>query len=196
MRLPSQRVRPSFSGPSTRILTAVLSQLKTEIRPYMYRALMTLVGIHAQISRVAEGLLERALQALVEDVAEEALRSFMQVKRFGMGGMLRVSVPVLSRVTCQTQTLLMIRRPSRSNSCTRRWRATSLPPQPKPYPSCTTRYPWHMPDDQGTRTSRVTSTASRRRLLRVDGRRELSSCVSGSRRIRVGRSRRRGSRHG
>ncbi|KIJ63178.1 hypothetical protein HYDPIDRAFT_93197 [Hydnomerulius pinastri MD-312] len=66
----------------------------TEIRPYMYRALMTLVGIHAQISRVAEGLLERILHALVEDAAEEALRSFRQVKRFGMGGMLRATLEI------------------------------------------------------------------------------------------------------
>jgi len=51
---------------------------------------MTLVEIHAQVSRVAEGLLDRVLFALVEDAADEALRSFQQVKRFGMGGMLRV----------------------------------------------------------------------------------------------------------
>jgi len=50
----------------------------------MYKALMGLVEIHAQISRVAENLLERGLNALVEDVAEEGLVSFKQVKRFGM----------------------------------------------------------------------------------------------------------------
>lgn len=51
---------------------------------------MTFVEIHAQVSRVAEGLLDRVLHALVEEAADEALRSFQQVKRFGMGGMLRV----------------------------------------------------------------------------------------------------------
>lgn len=56
----------------------------------MFRATMTLVEIHAQVSRVAEGLLDRVLYAVVEEAAEEALRSFQQVKRFGMGGMLRV----------------------------------------------------------------------------------------------------------
>jgi hypothetical protein len=35
-------------------------------------------------------LLERALSSLVEDLAKEALHCFRQVKRFGMGGMLRV----------------------------------------------------------------------------------------------------------
>ncbi|KAH7882412.1 exocyst complex component Sec5-domain-containing protein [Phlebopus sp. FC_14] len=66
----------------------------TGIRPYMYKGLMTLVGIHAEISRVAEGLLERALQSLIEDAAEEALNSFRQVKRFGMGGMLRATLEI------------------------------------------------------------------------------------------------------
>ena len=57
----------------------------------MYDALMYLVGVHAQVSSAAEPLLERMLNALVEDLAKEALRCFRQVKRFGMGGMLRVS---------------------------------------------------------------------------------------------------------
>jgi exocyst complex component 2 len=57
----------------------------------MYETLMYLVSTHAQVSRVAETLLDRTLNALVDDLAEEALRCFRQVKRFGMGGMLRVS---------------------------------------------------------------------------------------------------------
>jgi exocyst complex component 2 len=66
----------------------------TEIRPYMYKALMGLVEIHAQISRVAENLLERGMYALVENVAQDALLSFKQVKRFGMGGMLRATLEI------------------------------------------------------------------------------------------------------
>jgi exocyst complex component 2 len=57
----------------------------------MYEILMYLVSVHAQVSRVAEPLLDRTLNTLVEDLAEEALHCFRQVKRFGMGGMLRVS---------------------------------------------------------------------------------------------------------
>ena len=53
---------------------------------------MYLVGVHAQVSAAAAPLLERTLNALVEDVADEALSCFRQVKKFGMGGMLRVSV--------------------------------------------------------------------------------------------------------
>ncbi|KIK44226.1 hypothetical protein CY34DRAFT_11230 [Suillus luteus UH-Slu-Lm8-n1] len=66
----------------------------TEIRPYMYKALMGLVEIHAQISRVAENLLERGMYALVENIAQDALISFKQVKRFGMGGMLRATLEI------------------------------------------------------------------------------------------------------
>ncbi|KAI0674523.1 exocyst complex component Sec5-domain-containing protein [Trametes maxima] len=65
-----------------------------EIRPYVYETLMFLVGIHAQVSAAAAPLLERTLNALVEDVAEEALRCFRQVKRFGMGGMLRATLEI------------------------------------------------------------------------------------------------------
>lgn len=52
---------------------------------------MYLVGVHAQVSEVAPPLLDRTLNTLVESLVEEALRCFKQVKRFGMGGMLRVS---------------------------------------------------------------------------------------------------------
>ena len=62
-----------------------------EIRPYMFEMLLYLVGVHAHVSSVSESLLDRTLNALIDEVAEESQRSFKQVKRFGMGGMLRVS---------------------------------------------------------------------------------------------------------
>ncbi|KAE9391105.1 hypothetical protein BT96DRAFT_959624 [Gymnopus androsaceus JB14] len=67
---------------------------KTEIRPYMYETLMYLVGVHAQITNVTDSVLERALNYLAEALAEEALRCFKQVKRFGMGGMLRATLEI------------------------------------------------------------------------------------------------------
>ncbi|KAG6848630.1 hypothetical protein H0H93_015368 [Arthromyces matolae] len=66
----------------------------TEIRRYMYDTLIYLVGIHAQVTRAAEPLLDRILSAIVNDLAEEALRCFRQVKRFGMGGMLRATLEI------------------------------------------------------------------------------------------------------
>ncbi|CAL1708863.1 unnamed protein product [Somion occarium] len=65
-----------------------------EIRPYVYELLIYLVGVHAQVSSAAAPLLERTLNALVEDIAGEALRCFRQVKRFGMGGMLRATLEI------------------------------------------------------------------------------------------------------
>ncbi|KAF9523252.1 exocyst complex component sec5 [Crepidotus variabilis] len=66
----------------------------TEIRPYMYETLMSLVGVHAQVCSVSESLLDRTLHTLVEELANEALRCFRQVKRFGMGGMLRATLEI------------------------------------------------------------------------------------------------------
>lgn len=56
----------------------------------MYELLTSLVGIHAQICSVAESLLDRIINEVIEQLAEEGLRCFRQIKRFGMGGMLRV----------------------------------------------------------------------------------------------------------
>jgi Exocyst complex component Sec5 len=58
----------------------------------MFETLMYLVGVHALVSEVTPPLLDRTLNALVESLVEEALRCFKQVKRFGMGGMLRVGL--------------------------------------------------------------------------------------------------------
>ncbi|KAF8801103.1 exocyst complex component sec5 [Phlegmacium glaucopus] len=66
----------------------------TEIRPYMYETLIYLVSVHAQICSVAEQLLDRTLNAIVEELASEALQCFRQVKRFGMGGMLRATLEI------------------------------------------------------------------------------------------------------
>lgn len=66
------------------------------IRPYMYETLMYLVGVHAQVCEAAEPLLPRTLNFLVEGLAAEALANFRTIKRFGVGGMLRVSFPLSS----------------------------------------------------------------------------------------------------
>jgi exocyst complex component 2 len=59
----------------------------------MYETLIAIVSVHAQVCSIAEQLLDRTLNAIVEEVATEALQCFRQVKRFGMGGMLRVCLP-------------------------------------------------------------------------------------------------------
>lgn len=73
-----------------------------EIRPYMYETLIELVGVHAQVCNISEQLLDRTLNAIVEELASEALRCFRQVKRFGMGGMLRVCVFTYPSPSCHS----------------------------------------------------------------------------------------------
>ena len=80
-----------FSGSNALIISTASH---AEIRPYMYETLIAIVSIHAQVCSIVEHLLDRTLNAIVEEVATEALRCFRQVKRFGMGGMLRVCLPL------------------------------------------------------------------------------------------------------
>ncbi|KAL0576081.1 Exocyst complex component S5 [Marasmius crinis-equi] len=86
-------VLSNFGHLSSSIIPGMITQLEN-IRPYMYETLMYLVGVHAQVSSAAEGLLERTLKFLAEELADEALRCFKQVKRFGMGGMLRATLEI------------------------------------------------------------------------------------------------------
>lgn len=90
----------------------------------MYETLMYLVGVHAQVSNATEPLLERTLNSLAEELAEEALRCFRQVKRFGMGGMLRVSNGHLFCKIGVPDFKDYIRQHWRLNLCTRLWVAT------------------------------------------------------------------------
>jgi len=62
----------------------------SEVRPYMFETLMCFVDVHSQVCSAAESVLHRVLNALVEVLAVEALKSIRQVERFGMGGMLCV----------------------------------------------------------------------------------------------------------
>lgn len=148
----------------------------------MYEILMYLVSVHAQVSRVAESLLDRTLNTLVDDLAEEALRCFRQVKRFGMGGMLRVGILPNHHSSPWYLTYCTNRRRLRSNSCIRPSRATSLLLPRRHFPTYTTRSHKHTPADLETKIFKAISTASRRRLPRLVGQLELSSCVSGRRR--------------
>ncbi|KAJ6571717.1 exocyst complex component Sec5-domain-containing protein [Mycena capillaripes] len=66
----------------------------TEIRGYMYEALIYLVTVHAQVSAISDGLLTRTLTTLVDALAAEAFTCFRQVPRFGMGGMLRATLEI------------------------------------------------------------------------------------------------------
>lgn len=66
----------------------------TEVRQYVLTMLLHMVEFHSQVSATSKLLLDRTMNALVSDITTEALRCFKQIRRFGMGGMLRV------RLTC------------------------------------------------------------------------------------------------
>lgn len=90
---------------------------RIEIRPYMYRTIVYLVGVHAQVSSAAERLIEQTMTHLVDELATEALRCFGQIDRFGMGGMLRVRNVFLSPFPH----LMLLGRPLwKSSTCIRR----------------------------------------------------------------------------
>lgn len=155
---------------------------------------MTLVEIHAQVSRVAEGLLDRVIHALVEDAADEALHCFQQVKRFGMGGMLRVGITSLTWKS-RWRVITYYRRLLKSSSCIKHWPVTFRLLRRRRFPNYTTRYPWRMPGVRGTRTYRGTLITSRGYWLKVGGRLALSLCVSGNQRKKLVQKRRAESRN-
>ena len=130
----------------------------SEIRPYMYETLMCLVGVHARVCSTAESLLDRTLNALVEEIASEALRCIRQVKRFGMGGMLCVSKFISYFVLSVRLTTLPlpVRRPWKSNSCTKPLVAMLVPQRRRHYPIYTIESHRHIPVVQVMRVSRQT----------------------------------------
>lgn len=130
----------------------------TEIRPYMYETLMYLVGIHAQVNSAADPLVARTLSALVDEVADEALRCFRQVKRFGMGGMLRVSYLPYSTFSRSIGNLMNHRQLWKSNLCTRRSAAMLHPRRTSLCVSCITRFRRRMRAGLGTRICRCILT--------------------------------------
>ena len=66
----------------------------SEVHPFIYEALLSLVQIHAQVRTVVKLLVPRTITTLLENLAEVVLESFGKVDRFGMGGMLQATLEV------------------------------------------------------------------------------------------------------
>ncbi|KAK4705258.1 exocyst complex component 2, partial [Phenoliferia sp. Uapishka_3] len=66
----------------------------TEVHPFIYDALLSLVLVHAQVSETARPLVARTLGSLVEELARVSLEAFSKVERFGMGGMLQATLEI------------------------------------------------------------------------------------------------------
>ncbi|KAE8268288.1 hypothetical protein A4X09_0g4054 [Tilletia walkeri] len=66
----------------------------SEVHPFIYNALLAMVQVHAQVRAVAKPLVNRTITALLEQLAEVTYECFMEVPRFGMGGMLQATLEI------------------------------------------------------------------------------------------------------
>ncbi|KAG8954915.1 hypothetical protein FRC04_010399 [Tulasnella sp. 424] len=66
----------------------------TEVRQYVFSTLLRMVDYHSKVGAVSKTLLERTMTTLVADLTAEALKCFKQIRRFGMGGMLRATLEI------------------------------------------------------------------------------------------------------
>ncbi|KAF8908627.1 exocyst complex component Sec5-domain-containing protein [Gymnopilus junonius] len=58
------------------------------IRQYAYEIMNYLVDVHAQVCSISPSLLDRTLNALINELVKEASKSFQKIRRFGTGGLL------------------------------------------------------------------------------------------------------------
>ncbi|KAG8898083.1 hypothetical protein FRC01_011038 [Tulasnella sp. 417] len=80
------------------ILDPAMDWLETprpaEVRQYVFTMLLRMVDYHSKVGAVSKALLERTMTTLVADLTLEALKCFKQIRRFGMGGMLRATLEI------------------------------------------------------------------------------------------------------
>lgn len=69
-------------------------QLATEVRPYIYTALLMLVEVHAQVTTTAPSLIPQVLQHLLKHLSLELLESFRRRERFSLGELLQATLDV------------------------------------------------------------------------------------------------------
>ncbi|KAH0602818.1 uncharacterized protein H6S33_008468 [Morchella sextelata] len=77
---------PSWSPPR--------GSIATEVRPYIYDALLTLVHVHSQVTTTAPSLTQPILSHLLEQLSKELLEAFKQRKRFNLGELLQATLDV------------------------------------------------------------------------------------------------------
>ncbi|KAI5781456.1 exocyst complex component Sec5-domain-containing protein [Geopyxis carbonaria] len=69
-------------------------KLATEVRPYIYDALLSLVEVHAQVTTTAPSLVQQILSYLLEQLSKELLESFKQRSKFTLGELLQATLDV------------------------------------------------------------------------------------------------------
>ncbi|KAI1470216.1 exocyst complex component Sec5-domain-containing protein [Daldinia caldariorum] len=98
------RLFQSFTRPSLeslrKIIRAGLSDPKwappkpTEVKPYVYEALLTLVLVHTQVSTTAPSMTHQVLSYLLEQVSRELLESLKARPRFDLGALMQATLDV------------------------------------------------------------------------------------------------------
>ncbi|KAK6906719.1 hypothetical protein I203_100706 [Kwoniella mangroviensis CBS 8507] len=66
----------------------------TEVRPYMHKAILLLVEAHSRIGNISPNLIQRVIEALVNQITQVALNCFQKVPKFGTGGMLTATLEI------------------------------------------------------------------------------------------------------
>lgn len=81
---------PSWAPPSSSTPTAA-----TEVRPYVYEALLTLVLVHTQVSTTAPSLASQVLSYLLEQTSKELLDAFREARpRFDLAALMQATLDV------------------------------------------------------------------------------------------------------
>lgn len=101
-QLFDEYTKPLAKGIATTIRTGVLSPgwppppggLATDVKPYVYDALLAMVDVHAQVTITAPLLVQQVLSYLLEQLSRELLESFRQRKSFTLGELLQATLDV------------------------------------------------------------------------------------------------------
>jgi exocyst complex component 2 len=142
-RLFQTYTRPSVQN-IRRIVRAGLSDPKwgtapkpTEVRPYVYDALLSLVLVHTQVSTTAPSLTPQILSYLHEATSRELLDAFKQRNRYDIGALMQATLDVefvaqtLTQYTTdragQTQSEIYSMLDSRTDDATRAALQNELP---------------------------------------------------------------------
>ncbi|KAF9525391.1 exocyst complex component Sec5-domain-containing protein [Crepidotus variabilis] len=64
------------------------ASLPTGVRPYVSAIMNYVVDVHSQVCDVSSTLLERTMNALLDELVNDAIKGFGQIQRFGTGGLL------------------------------------------------------------------------------------------------------------
>lgn len=84
-------IRKGISSPSW---SPAPGKLASEVRPYIYDALLAMVDVHAQVSTTAPSLVQQVLSYLLEQLSRGLLEGFKKRKTFTLGELLQATLDV------------------------------------------------------------------------------------------------------